>query len=153
MRNIKKLNNTNAALRYFALIPLSLLLVSGLHAASVSTAIVSGKENVADTTRKDVSGNGYNHAYYVNAGYSAEGKKAIEETNAQRNAAIIAGMMKDKLVTDSSNLSFKISNDAFIVNGVKQTSEIFERYKKEYVPKTLQAGEWSWTYRINQPVK
>jgi hypothetical protein len=149
---MKTVGKLNVSWKYFMLAPLVLLLVC-VSGGTASATMLSTKANLTDTTKKETYGNPYNKTYAPHPGYTAEGHKNIAEKNDARNAAIVANMIKDGFITDAKNLSFKISNDAFVINGIKQSAEVFERYKQNHVPKTMQTGEWSWSYNVNQSAK
>ncbi|HEY8927786.1 MAG TPA: M56 family metallopeptidase [Mucilaginibacter sp.] len=68
----------------------------------------------------------------------------------ERRDAAISDMMKDGLITSRDNLSFKMSNKEFILNGKKQPDDVFEKYKEKYVESYGKGqGEWSWLYNYD----
>jgi len=61
---------------------------------------------------------------------------------------ILADLDKDGLISNHNHISFKLSNKEFILNGKRQSDEIFQKYKKKYYPQ--QAGEnWTWSHSYN----
>jgi bla regulator protein BlaR1 len=61
---------------------------------------------------------------------------------------IIDEMAREGLVNDRNNVSFTLTDKTFVINGLVQPNEIFQRYRQEYVP--VHAGEnWNWNYNNN----
>lgn len=45
---------------------------------------------------------------------------------------MIKDLLSDEIIKDPNHVSINLSNEAFIVNGVKQPEEIFKKYKEKY---------------------
>jgi len=57
---------------------------------------------------------------------------------------IIDEMAREGLIHER-NVSFTLTDKTFVINGVVQNGEVFERYRNEYVP--ANAGDnWTWNY-------
>ncbi|HXB31874.1 MAG TPA: hypothetical protein VNV35_00570, partial [Puia sp.] len=65
-------------------------------------------------------------------------------------AAIKADLLKDGLVSDTNHIHFTINEKEFILNGVKQSPEVHQRYLDKYCPAKGAAG-WSWSHSTNRP--
>lgn len=60
--------------------------------------------------------------------------KKDEERARLMQEKIIAGLIKEHIITDKNELSsYKLSNNELIVNGVKQPDEIFKKFKDQYI--------------------
>jgi len=58
---------------------------------------------------------------------------------------IIDEMQREGLINDRKDLSFLLTDKKFVINGVEQSDEVFQRYHQEYVP--ANAGDtWNWNY-------
>lgn len=69
----------------------------------------------------------------------------------ERRDKMISELMIDGIINSKNNLSFKISTSEFIVNGKKQSDDIYQKYKTRFVKNT--AGVWSWTYNYDNAAK
>ncbi|ASU34124.1 M56 family metallopeptidase [Mucilaginibacter xinganensis] len=68
----------------------------------------------------------------------------------ERRDKMISELMKDGIISSKDNLSFKISTSDFIVNGKKQTENIYQKYKEKFVVLPgNRKGEWSWMYNYD----
>jgi hypothetical protein len=85
----------------------------------------------------------------VNINYTNNGQPdARMEQNAYwagRERKIIDQMQREGLIQDRSGLSFTLTNKTFVINGLVQNGEIFERYRHEYVP-TNAGDDWIWNH-------
>jgi len=63
---------------------------------------------------------------------------------------IVADLVRDHLITRGKPLNFKLSDTAFILNGVKQPETIWKWYRDKYGGVPVPAG-WSWGHRENNP--
>jgi len=70
----------------------------------------------------------------------------------ERRNKIIAEMITDGIIQSKDNLSFKISTSEFIVNGKKQSDDVYQKYRSKYV-KIVGNGEWSWLYNYDTDAK
>ncbi|MDB5280056.1 MAG: peptidase BlaR1 [Ferruginibacter sp.] len=60
--------------------------------------------------------------------------KKDEERARLLQEKIIAGLIKEHIITDKNELSsYELSNNGLIVNGVKQPDEIFKKFKDQYI--------------------
>lgn len=65
-------------------------------------------------------------------------------TKADLGARVTADLIKDEIInSDYKNLSFKLSNNELIVNGVKQPEEVQKRYKDKFIPVTSDKNTWT----------
>ncbi len=64
---------------------------------------------------------------------------------ADQQRKIIDQMQREGLITDRNDISFTLTTKTFVVNGLVESGEVFERYRREYVPDD--AGDnWNWNY-------
>ncbi|AEE48759.1 M56 family metallopeptidase [Haliscomenobacter hydrossis] len=64
----------------------------------------------------------------------AEKDRKQAEEDRKMLLSLVEDMIKDKLVKDKESInSFKLSNDEFLINGVKQSAELHAKYKAKYV--------------------
>ena len=64
---------------------------------------------------------------------------------AEQQRKMIDQMQREGLITDRDNISFTLTTKTFVINGLVQNGEVFERYRREYVP--ADAGDnWNWNY-------
>ena len=96
---------------------------------------------VPDDYSTTYSGNGY---HYSTGRYKLRNSEMMRR-NAERQKAMLADLVKDGLVTDTKNMSFSLSDKEFLINGQKQSDEIFKKYKQKYIP-AGSGNNWSWTY-------
>lgn len=65
------------------------------------------------------------------------GESIKEPSELDRSEKVIKKITKqilsDKLVAHKKELSYMLNNEEFIVNGVKQPSEIHQKYKNKYI--------------------
>jgi bla regulator protein BlaR1 len=60
---------------------------------------------------------------------------------------IIDEMQREGLIINRKDLSFTLTTKTFVINGLVQSNEVFERYRQEYVP--ADAGDnWNWNYSV-----
>ena len=72
----------------------------------------------------------------------------------ERRDKMIGDLMKDGIITTKDNLSFKISNSEFIINGKKQADNVLQKYSQKYVKQYNKGqGEWSWLYNYDTAAK
>ena len=58
---------------------------------------------------------------------------------------IIDEMQREGLINNRTDLSFTLTDKTFVINGLVQSNEVFQRYRQEYVP--ADAGDnWDWNY-------
>jgi bla regulator protein BlaR1 len=85
----------------------------------------------------------------VNITYTNNGlpDKRIEEqaywVGQQRK--IIDQMQQEGLINDRNNVSFVLTDKNFMINGMVQSDEVFQRYHQEYVPANA-SDNWTWNY-------
>jgi hypothetical protein len=72
---------------------------------------------------------------------------AKEET--YKSKALISDMLNDHIITEEgSTLSFKLSTQEFVVNGIKQPEPVYSRYKSKYI-KPSGHSEVTWYYNYD----
>jgi len=58
---------------------------------------------------------------------------------------IIDEMQREGLIDNRKDLSFTLTDKTFVINGLIQNGDVFDRYRNEYVP--ANAGDnWTWNY-------
>ncbi|HZY36998.1 MAG TPA: M56 family metallopeptidase [Mucilaginibacter sp.] len=85
----------------------------------------------------------------VNITYTNNG---LPDTRMEQNAywagqqrKIIDQMQREGLINNRKDLSFTLTDKTFVINGMVQTGDVFERYRHEYIP--ADAGDnWTWNY-------
>jgi hypothetical protein len=88
----------------------------------------------------------YNKQDYKSA-YKADYKPYHAPTEPSIGEVVTAELKKDGLIdADAPKVSFKLSQSEMIINGVKQPDDVFQKYKKKYVPVT---GKNQWTLYNN----
>ena len=70
------------------------------------------------------------------------------ESGDEKTKTIVRDMMKDGIITDTDDLSFKIGTTEFVVNYKKQPEATYQKYRAKYVP-NRQKGDWIWFYRFD----
>jgi beta-lactamase regulating signal transducer with metallopeptidase domain len=65
-------------------------------------------------------------------------------------ASIKLDLIKEGLVSDTNHIHFTINEKEFILNGVKQSPEVHQKYLDKYCPAKGAAG-WGWTHSTNRP--
>jgi bla regulator protein BlaR1 len=65
-------------------------------------------------------------------------------------AEIKLDLIKEGLVSDTNHIHFTINEKEFILNGVKQSAEVHQRYLDKYCPAKGAAG-WSWGHSTKRP--
>jgi len=65
--------------------------------------------------------------------------------NEYNQEMILEDLKKDKIITDDGNVKMSLSAKEFTVNGKRQSDEIFQKYKKKYIPADA-SDSWTWTY-------
>jgi bla regulator protein BlaR1 len=76
----------------------------------------------------------------------------LPDTRMEQNAywagqqrKIIDQMQREGLINNRKDLSFTLTGKTFVINGMVQSGDVFERYRHEYVP--ADAGDdWAWNY-------
>jgi bla regulator protein BlaR1 len=84
---------------------------------------------------------------YSSKGYAGRRREYadLNQRYAADNINIKADLLKDHLIDDTNHLHFTINQNVFILNGVRQGAEVFERYKNKYVP-TYGGEGWEWNH-------
>lgn len=85
----------------------------------------------------------------VNITYTNNGlpDKRMEQNAywAGQQRKIIDQMQREGLINNRADLSFTLTDKTFVINGLVQNGEVFQRYRQEYVP--ANAGDnWDWNY-------
>jgi bla regulator protein BlaR1 len=68
-------------------------------------------------------------------------------------AAIKLDLIKEGLVSDTNHIYFKINGTEFILNGVRQSPEVYQRYMDKYGPTYGDPANWSWSHSTGMPAK
>jgi bla regulator protein blaR1 len=66
-------------------------------------------------------------------------------------AAIKLDLIKEGLVSDTNHIYFKINGTEFILNGVRQSQEVYQRYMDKYGPTYGDPANWSWSHSTGMP--
>jgi len=78
-----------------------------------------------------------------------EDRRHADEQRRQSESAsnvILKGLIKDGIIgKNDSKTSFKLSGKEFIVNGVKQSQPVFQRYRDTYLKTSGKTGSGSWS--------
>ncbi|HTI60714.1 M56 family metallopeptidase [Mucilaginibacter sp.] len=98
------------------------------------------------------SSTGYGVNYSTDSGSYGDKSKNYQRENEERQKywagqqkKIIADLLRDGLISDAKNMSFSINDKEFIVDGKRQSDEVYNTYKKKYMPGKTADG-WSWSY-------
>jgi len=63
----------------------------------------------------------------------------------ERDKKLVADLVHDGLITDPKNVTFSLSYDKLMINGKKQSDDVYKKYKDKYMPDNTGTG-WNWTY-------
>lgn len=63
----------------------------------------------------------------------------------ERDKKLVADLVQDGLITDPKNVTFSLSDKKLLINGKKQSDDIYKKYKDKYMPDNTGTG-WNWTY-------
>lgn len=80
----------------------------------------------------------------LDTSYQSIGDEA-KRAQAEIDKKLVADLLQDGLITDPKNVSFSLSDKQIIVNGKKQSDEVYRKYKEKYMPGVAGSG-WGWTY-------
>ena len=87
----------------------------------------------------------------VKPGTVAKPAKAANSRQADLSDRVLADMVKDGLIhSPATQVSFKLTNTSFEVNGKAQPEAVFQRYRRKYVPVTKAGSQWSLYHNHNQ---
>lgn len=75
-------------------------------------------------------------------------KTARDAAKPDQDTSIIRDMLKDGIITNTNDLSFKIGTDEFVVNYHKQPEAIYRKYRARYVA-TQYSGSEDWIWYCN----
>jgi len=71
--------------------------------------------------------------------------------NPASDEAILADMVKDGIIiSPNDNLSFRLTKNWFLLNGIKQNDDIIKRYKEKYVPAEAD-DDYVWSHQQHFP--
>lgn len=77
-------------------------------------------------------------------------KQTRSESDSLRTQRMIRDLVKDRIITSTDNLSFKIGTDEFVVNYQKQTKAVYQKYRTRYVDNEAHGSDdWVWYYHFN----
>jgi hypothetical protein len=57
-------------------------------------------------------------------------------------------MAREGLINERNDVSFTLTDKTFVVNGLVQNNEVFQRYHQAFVP-SHSGDDWSWNYNHN----
>jgi|GEM_PF-281810 len=77
--------------------------------------------------------------------YSRQMAADRQRVEAERDKKLVADLLQDGLITDPNNVTFSLSDKKLMINGKKQSDEIYNKYKDKYQPNNTGSG-WNWTY-------
>lgn len=100
----------------------------------------------ADTSVRSQRYRQYASDYLLDKSYTPEGQQELIDRAKKTTKRILADMLKDGLVKKDDNVSFKLSDKGFFINGERQSEAVFRRYERKYNPEINTNGVWSWTY-------
>jgi len=69
-------------------------------------------------------------------------------TSDDKTNNIINDMLKDGIIANAEDLSFKIGTTEFVVNYIKQTDAVYQKYRTKFVP-AHKKGDWIWYYNFD----
>ncbi len=117
-----------------------------------TSGVFQGKEDANSGYNKNAYNDGTSEAYSASAknynrwdAYSDSLRKERDRVEVERDKKLIADLLQDGLITDPNNLTFTLSNKGVIINGKKQSDEVYKKYKEKYQPDNTGTG-WNWTY-------
>ena len=100
-----------------------------------------GVQDTANAYVDPYANTGYNDRPY-RSGYSRYADQQARYKSDE--AKIKIDLIKEGLVSDTNHIHFTINDKEFILNGVPQSPEIFQRYKSRY--NSNNGSGWSWTH-------
>jgi len=77
--------------------------------------------------------------------YSRRSAEERQRLDNERDKKLVADLVQDGLITDPKNVTFSLSYDKLMINGKKQSDDIYKKYKDRYMPNNTGTG-WNWTY-------
>jgi bla regulator protein blaR1 len=101
-----------------------------------ATGVFQGKE--------DANASGYNSSGYNSGDYYRQMEPQKKYWDGQQRK-IIDQMQRDGLIDNRNGLSFTLTDKTFVINGLVQNGEVFQRYHQQYVPANT-GDNWTWSY-------
>jgi len=77
--------------------------------------------------------------------YSRRSAEERQRLDNERDKKLVADLVQDGLITDPKNVTFSLSYDKLMINGKKQSDDVYKKYKDKYMPDNTGTG-WNWTY-------
>ena len=76
------------------------------------------------------------------------GNQAAErqQMEAERDKRLTADLLQDGLITDPKSITFTLTDKDLTINGKKQTSEVFRKYKEKYEPNAGSGSSWTYSH-------
>jgi len=78
--------------------------------------------------------------------YSRQTAAENQRLEAERDKKLVADLLQDSLITDPKNVVFTLTDKEVIINGKKQSDEIFQKYKKKYTPNASSGSSWNYSH-------
>jgi hypothetical protein len=77
--------------------------------------------------------------------YNRQSTEERQRSDNERDKKLVADLVQDGLITDPKNVTFSLSDKKLMINGKKQSDDIYKKYKDKYMPDNTGTG-WNWTY-------
>jgi hypothetical protein len=72
-------------------------------------------------------------------------EEAQPKAGDERTKSLIDDLLKDGIITNRDNVSFKIGTDEFVVNYQKQPETVYQKYRARYVATQYSGSDdWIW---------
>lgn len=71
--------------------------------------------------------------------------QGLKRSQAEIEKKLVADLLHDGLITDPNHVSFSLNDKELIINGKKQSDEVYRKYKEICAPGNTGSG-WNWTY-------
>ncbi len=78
--------------------------------------------------------------------YSRQTAAERQQLEAERDKKLVADLLQDGLITDPKNVVFTLTDKEVIINGKKQSNEIFQKYKEKYEPNASSGSSWNYSH-------
>lgn len=91
------------------------------------------------------------NSYPLDAGYMTAGQQAARLRDSVQTVLITADLVRDKLILSGEQLSFRLSDSTFLLNGKTQSETIFRRYHQKYAPVFGSRKNWVWSHNLPEP--
>jgi bla regulator protein BlaR1 len=78
--------------------------------------------------------------------YSRQTAAERQRVEAERDKKLVADLLQDGLINDPKNVVFTLTDKEVIINGKKQSEEIFQKYKEKYTPNASSGSSWNYSH-------